>query len=119
MRNVASGLNGSAGFQKFIIHTRTVDNLPATCDLGENSGPQPINLKLVDSSGNVLVDDSKDIVCNGGSQKVTREIFIQTPDNCDSGDIPDQPHSVGIITATASAPGTGEYSEDITIRCNP
>jgi hypothetical protein len=117
-RNVASGLSGSSGVRKITIHIRTVDAPGATCDQGENSGPVDINLKLVDPSGVVIVDDAKQIMCTGGPQKVTREIFFQTPDNCEGGAAHDPPNSTGVIRATGSAPGAPDYVENLTIRCN-
>jgi hypothetical protein len=74
---------------------------------------------MVDDDGDIMIDSSKTVVCNGGQQKSTREVFFQSPIHCEDSDVPDPPSSTGVITATASgSPGTDDHVEDLTIRCN-
>jgi hypothetical protein len=73
---------------------------------------------MVDDDGDVLIDSAKTVVCSGGSQKSTREVYFQSPLNCEGSAVPDPPFSSGVITATGSAPGTADHVEDLTIKCN-
>jgi hypothetical protein len=100
------------------IHLSTVDAPGATCDAGENSGPVRVNLKMVDDDGDVLIDSAKIVVCNGGANKLNREVFFQSPLNCKDSAVPTGPGlSTSVITTTGSAPGTGDYVETHTINC--
>ncbi len=101
------------------IHLNTVDAPGATCDPGENSGPVRVSLKMVDDDGDVLIDSTKIVVCNGGGNKQNREVFFQGPLNCKDSAVPSGPGvSTSVITATGSAPGTEDYVETHTINCH-
>jgi len=119
LRNVADGGKGSEAIRKVTVHLETVDAPGATCDEGENSGPVPISLKMVDDSGHVLIDSAKIAVCNGDAKKVTRDVMLQGPLNCENAAVPTGKFSRGVITAIASAPGTATYVEELSIRCLP
>ena len=100
-----------------VMQIRTVDAPGATCDDGENSGPVPINLRMVDDDGDVLIDSSKIFVCNGGANQLDRSVLIQGPLNCKDSAVPDGSSS-SIITVTGSAPGTPAYVEAHAINCS-
>jgi hypothetical protein len=120
LKNVAEGGKGSDTVRKMTVHLTTVDAPGRTCDDGESSGPVPVNLRMVDDDGDVLIDSAKIAECNGGSKKVTREVLIQGPLNCEGSAVPSgspSGSSTGVIKATGSAPGTADYVEDLTIRC--
>jgi hypothetical protein len=118
LNNVATGGRGSTRTRKVEIKTRTV-NAPGGdgCDPGETSGPVFINLRVVDDTGDVLIDSAKETVCDGGPGKVTRKLTFQGPLNCEGNEVP-SPSSSGVLTATATAPGTGDYVEEFSIGCN-
>lgn len=119
MRNVASGGKGSDTIRKVSIHIATVDAPGATCDAGEHSGPVPVNLRMVDDDGDVLVDSAKIVVCVAGqAQKMDREIFFQSPLNCANSAVPARANSNGVITVTGSTPGTSDFVGDHNGRCN-
>jgi len=120
LNKVASGGKGSDKIRNMTIQLRTVDAPGATCDRGETSGPVDINLKMVDDDGDVLIDSSKQTVCDGGPKKQDRDVLIQSPVNCAGSAVPDGPSgsTAGVITATVSAPGTGDYVEELTINCH-
>ena len=98
------------------MQIRTVDAPGRTCDRGEDSGPVPINLRMVDDDGDVIVDSEKIVICNSGANKVTRNVTVQGPINCAGSIVPDE-FSSSVIIATGSAPGTGDYVENLTINC--
>ena len=103
--------------KRIIIQVRTVDAPGATCDKGETSGPQHINLHMVDDDGDVLFNSQKDVVCRGGAEQSIRTVFVQGPLNCKDSAVPDGISS-GVITATGSAPGTADFVKGIKIKCN-
>ncbi len=98
-----------------------VDGPGETCDPGEFSNPMSVNLKMVDDDGDVLVDSSERVVCEGGGVTTTvkRNVFFQGPLNCENGAVPSPKpgFSIGRITTTGSAPGTADYVESINIKC--
>ncbi len=98
-----------------------VDGPGATCDPGEFSNPTWVNLKMVDDDGDVLVDSSERIVCEGGGVTTTvkRDVLFQGPMNCENGTVPSPKpgFSLGTITSTGSAPGTADYVESTKIKC--
>jgi hypothetical protein len=119
MKNVAEGGKGSDAVRKITVQVRAVDAPGATCDLGETSGPVPVNLRMVDDTGDVLVDSAKIMVCESGvSSKMTREVFFQSPLNCKDSVVPAGVNSTGVITATGSTPGTADFVVDHNGRCN-
>jgi hypothetical protein len=120
LNKVATGGKGSEKTRKMTIHLATVDAPGRTCDDGESSGPVEINLKMVDDTGDVLIDSAKVAVCNGDPKKMERNVPFQSPLNCAGSATPSGPSgfTTGIITATASAPGTGDYTEDHKINCH-
>ena len=104
--------------KRIILQVRTVDAPGATCDRGENSGPQQINLKMADDDGNVLIDSAKILVCGGGAQQLIRTVLVQGPLNCKDSAVPAGTSS-GFITATGSTSsiGVADYVELLTINC--
>ena len=106
---------------------QAVDAPGATCDPGKFSNPTPVNLKMEDDSGNILIDSAKTVVCEGGTDEfgapltinLKRDVFFQGPLNCENGAVPPPKpdFSLGTITATGSAPGTADYVEGIKIKC--
>ena len=117
LNKVSTGGKGSSTTRKMTIHLATVDAPGATCDEGETSGPVPINLLMVDDTGDILVNSAKTAVCNGGPKKMDRNVFFQGPLNCENSAVPDGVFSTGVVTATVSAPGIADYVADLTIRC--
>jgi len=97
-----------------------VDAPGATCDPGEFSNPTPVNLKMEDDRGNILIDSAKTVVCKqGATTSVKREVFFRGPLNCENGVVPPPKpdFSLGTITSTGSAPGTADYVESTKIKC--
>ena len=78
LKNVA---NGGSATKKMVVIVHAVDNLPATCDFGEISKPTSINLKMVDDDGDVLIDSSTIVECEGGGKtaNVKINVFFQGP----------------------------------------
>ena len=96
-----------------------VDAPGATCDPGEFSAPTPINLKMEDDGGNILIDSAKAVVCKQGATTLMRNVLFQGPLNCENGAVPppNPGFSVGSITSTESASGTADYVESTSIKC--
>ena len=91
---------------------------PATPE--SSPAPTPVNLKMEDDRGNILIDSAKTIVCEQGeTRSVKRSVFFRGPLNCENGTVPlPKPgFSVGAITSTGSALGAADYVEDIRIKC--
>ena len=106
---------------KINMAVRAVDNLPATCEAGEFSEPTKINLRMVDDTGDVLIDNGKRIVCEGagGTISVKRNVVVKSPLNCENGAVPPPGSSftLGAITSTGSASGTTDFVKAIGIKC--
>jgi probable HAF family extracellular repeat protein len=127
LQNVGTGGKGSSATRKMKMIIRAVDAPGATCDPGEFSNPTPVNLKMEDDRGNILVDSAKIVVCEGGTDEfgapktinVKRDVFFQSPLNCENGALPPPKpdFSLGTIATTGSARGTADYVEDIKIKC--
>jgi hypothetical protein len=117
--DVGTGGKNSSRTRRINVQVRTVDAPGETCDPGETSGNQRINLHMVDDDGDVLVDSAKDVVCSGRTQHVVRSVFFQGPLNCKDSEVPGRgpPTSTGIITATGSASGTADYVNEMEINC--
>jgi hypothetical protein len=118
LQNVGTGGKGSDATRKMVMIVHAVDAPGATCDPGETSGPTSVNLKMVDDTGNILIDSSKTIVCEGGgaTTNLKRTVFFRGPLNCENGAVPGG-SSTGTITTTGSAPGTADYVESTNIKC--
>jgi hypothetical protein len=119
---VASGGKGSTLSRNMVVIVHAVDAPGATCDPGEFSDPTSVNLKMVDDDGDVLVDSSKTIVCEGGgvTTNLKRTVFFQGPDNCENGAVPPPKpdFSLGTITSTGTgSAGTSVYVENTKIKC--
>jgi hypothetical protein len=74
---------------------------------------------MVDDDGDVLVDTSKTVVCEGGgaTTNVKRAVFFQSPKNCENGAVPGG-SSTGTITSTGTgSDGTSVYVESTKIKC--
>jgi hypothetical protein len=120
LQNVGTGGKGADSTKKMVMIVQAVDAPGATCDPGEFSNPTPVNLKMEDDSGNILIDSSKTIVCEQGvTANLKRNVFFQGPLNCENGAAPSPKpgFSLGAITSTGSAPGTADYVEGIKIKC--
>jgi hypothetical protein len=103
-----------------VVTVHAVDAPGATCDPGEFSNPTPVNLKMEDDRGNILVDSAKTVVCEQGvTINLKRNAFFRGPLNCENGAVPPPKpdFSLGTITATGSAPGTADYVESTRIKC--
>jgi len=99
-----------------------VDAPGAKCKPNQFSDPTPINLRMVDDTGDVLIDRSKTIVCSGRPNELTTVKFpvrFVGPNNCKDGVAPDgNKLSTGTITNTATgSPGTVVYVDTTTIKC--
>ncbi len=121
LNKVGSGGKQANRLRKIIMQVKTVDAPGATCDRGESSGPQAINLLMVDDDADetqgILIDSAKTLVCDGPTKLVTRTVLVQGPLNCKDSAVPDGTSS-GVITATGSAPGTADFVKDMKINCN-
>jgi hypothetical protein len=104
-----------------MLTVNAVDAPGATCDAGEFSDPTSVNHKMVDDDGDVLIDSSKTVVCEGGgvTTNVKRTVVFRGPDNCENALVPppNPDFSLGTITSTGSAPGTADYVESTRIKC--
>jgi hypothetical protein len=120
LQNVGTGGKGADRTRKMVMIVDAVDAPGATCDPGEFSNPTSVNLKMEDDRGNILVDSAKTVVCEEGvTTSLKRNVFFQGPLNCENGAVPPPKpdFSLGVITATGSAPGTADYVESIGIKC--
>ena len=120
LQNVGTGGKGANSTKKMVMIVQAVDAPGVTCDPGEFSNPTPVNLKMEDDRGNILIDSAKTIVCGPGVTKnVTRNVFFRGPLHCENGAVPPPKpdFSLGTITSTGSAPGTANYVEGIGIKC--
>jgi hypothetical protein len=103
-----------------VMVVQAVDAPGVTCDPGEFSAPTPVNLKMEDDRGNILINSAKTVVCGPGvTTNLKRNVFFPGPLNCENGAVPPPKpdFSLGTITATGSAPGTADYVEDIRLKC--
>jgi len=103
-----------------VVSFHAVDAPGATCDPGEFSKPTPINLKMEDERGNILIDSAKTVVCEQGvTMNIKRNVFFKGPLNCENGAVPPPKpdFSLGTITSIGSAPGTADYVESTRIKC--
>jgi hypothetical protein len=117
---VGTGGKGADATKKMVMTFHAVDAPGATCDPGEFSAPTPVNLKMEDDRGNILIDSAKTVVCGHGMTKnLKRNVFFRGPLNCENGAVPPPKpdFSLGTITSTGSAPGTADYVEGIKIKC--
>jgi hypothetical protein len=120
LQNVGTGGKGANSTRKMVMIVHAVDAPGATCDPGEFSAPTPVNLKMEDDSGNILIDSAKTIVCEQGvTVNLKRIVLLQGPANCENGAVPPPKpdFSLGTITSTGSAPGTTDFVEITTIKC--
>jgi hypothetical protein len=120
LQNVGTGGKGANSTRKMVMTFHAVDAPGATCDPGEFSAPAPVNLKMEDDRGNILIDSAKTVVCGHGmTTNVKRNVFFQGPLNCENGALPPPKpgFSLGTITSTGSAPGTADYVESTKIKC--
>jgi hypothetical protein len=121
LKNVGSGGKGSHNTRKMVMTLNAVDGPYETCDPGEFSDPMWVKLKMVDDDGDVLVDSSERVVCEGGGVTTTVKwnVSFQGPLNCENGAVPPPKpdFSLGTITSTGSAPGTADYVESTKIKC--
>jgi hypothetical protein len=111
---VASGGKGSTLSRNMVVIVHAVDAPGATCDPGEFSDPTSVSLKMVDDDGDVLVDSSKAVVCEGGgvTTNVKRNVLFRGPLNCENGAVPPSKpgFSLGTITSTVTgSAGTSVY----------
>ena len=86
-----------------------------------NEVASDMNVQLVQSVGDIIVDSGKTVVCKHTDEtfSVKRTVLIKSPENC-AGGVPPPPKSgfsLGTITAAGSAPGTADYVESISIKC--
>ena len=116
LNTVGTSGKRSSKTSRINVQITAVDAPGATCDVGESSGPQRINLKMVDDDGFVLIDSAKTVTCSEKTQHIVRNVLVQGPLNCKDSAVPDG-NSVGVITATGSASGTADFVKDIAIHC--
>ncbi len=119
LQNVGRGGKKSNTTRKMVVTLTAVDAPGATCDPGEFSDPTPVNLKMEDDRGNILIDSAKTVVCKQGATTLKRSVLFQGPLNCENGAVPPPKpdFSLGSITSTGSTPGTTDYVESTKIKC--
>jgi len=121
LKNVGTGGRGSETTRKLVMNLTAVDSSGANCEPGESSPPTWINLEMVDDGGDVLVDHSELVTCEGGSVTTTEkwDVFFQGPLNCENGAVPPPKpgFSAGTIAITGAAPLRPYYYERIRIKC--
>jgi hypothetical protein len=105
-----------------IVTLDAVDAPGARCGPNESSGPTSINLRMVDDTGDVLVDRPKSVVCSGRPNVVTSlkiPVKFVGPKNCKDGAVPSgKKLSTGNIMSTATgSPGTAVYVKATRIKC--
>ena len=119
MIKVATGGKQSQVVRKMKMTLRAADAPGKSCDPGDDSGPQLVNLRMVDDDGDVLIDSAKTVLCVAGmQQKISRSVLFRGPLHCANSDVPSGVSSTGVITATGSATGSPDYVESHTVRCN-
>jgi hypothetical protein len=119
LQNVRTGGKGADRTRNMVVIVHAVDAPGATCDAGEFSEPTSINLTMVDDDGDVLINSSKTVVCEGGgaTTNVKRAVFFQSPKNCENSVVPGD-SSTGLITSTGTgSAGTSVYVENTKIKC--
>lgn len=99
-----------------------VDAPGAKCKPNDYSDPTPIGLRMVDDTGDILVDRSKTVVCSGRPTEVTIVKFpvkFVGPKNCKDGLVPaGKKLTTGAIATTATgSPGTADYVDTVSIKC--
>jgi len=118
--NVATGGTFSSKIRKIKLIFRAKDAPGKRCDPGEFSDPTPINLKMEDDDGDILIDSEKTVVCTHGKAKnVKMNVFFQSPLNCENSAVPPPVFTNGDVTATASIAGQPDYVETHTVKCFP
>jgi hypothetical protein len=116
------GAKGSTLTKNMAVLLDAVDAPGAKCGPNESSDPTPINLRMVDDTGDVLVNRTKSVVCSGRPNVVTSlkiPVKFVGPKNCKDGAVPSgKKPSTGNITSTATgSPGTAVYVENTRIKC--
>jgi hypothetical protein len=103
------------------MNLTAVDSSGANCEPGESSLQTSINLEMVDDDGDVLVDHSEPVTCEGGGVTTTVkwDVFFQGPLNCENGAVPSPKpgFSAGTIAITGAAPLRPYYYESTRIKC--
>jgi hypothetical protein len=102
------------------VSVQAVDAPGARCKPNDFSEPTPINLRMVDEGGNVIIDRSKTIVCSGRPHEtfsVKIGVTFRGPENCKEGVVPAN-QSTGDITSTGTgSAGTAAFVRDVKIKC--
>jgi len=121
LKNVGTRGRGSETTRKMVMNLTAVNSLGAYCNPGESSPSTWINLEMVDDDGDVLVDHSERVTCEGGGVTTTVkwDVFFQGPLNCENGAIPPPKpgFSTGTIAIRGSAPLRPYYYESTRIKC--
>jgi len=103
------------------MNLTAVDSSGANCEPGESSPPTRINLEMVDDDGDVLIDHSELVTCEGGGVTTTVkwDVLFQGPLNCENGAVPPPKpgFSTGTIAITGAAPLRPYYYESTRIKC--
>jgi hypothetical protein len=104
-----------------VMNLTAVDPSGANCAPGKSSPATLIDLEMVDDSGDVLVDHSELVVCDGGGVTTTVkwDVLFQGPLNCENGAVPPPKpgFSTGAIAITGAAPLRPYYYESTRIKC--
>jgi len=116
------GAKGSTLTKSMAVSAVAVDAPGAKCKPNQFSDPTPIRLRMVDDTGDVLVDRAKTVVCSGRPTEVTTVKFpvkFVGPNNCEGGLVPDgNKLTTGAIATTATgSPGTADFVKTTSIKC--
>jgi hypothetical protein len=123
LRNVGTpGAKGSKLTKNVTVILDAVDAPGARCKPNEFSDPTPVNLRMVDDTGDVLVDRSKSVVCSGRPNELTAvkiPVKFEGPNNCKDGAVPtgNKPSTGNIASTATGSPGTPVYQETTRIKC--
>jgi hypothetical protein len=99
---------------------QTVDAPGARCKPNEFSEPTPINLRMVDDGGDVIIDRSKTIVCSGRPNvmwHVKIGVTVKGPENCKDGVVPASQSTGNIATTATGSAGTATFVGNTKIKC--
>jgi len=114
LKNVGTGGRGSETTRTLVMNLTAVDSSGANWQTS-------INLEMVDDDGDVLVDHSEPVTCEGGGVTTTVkwDVFFQGPLNCENGAVPSPKpgFSAGTIAITGAAPLRPYYYESTRIKC--
>ena len=120
LKNVSDGGKGSKLTRTVTVKMEAREVSPGSCPHGDISAPTPLNLKIVDDDGDVIIDSTKGpFVCESGKAVHTKFwMRYEGPENCKGSAVPSSQTSKGdlLVTATTSDGSLDDIVLDDTLR---